>query len=229
MESLLLSTLFLGTGAGLHCLFMCGPLAAALPVGGLSPGKTLLAKMLHMAGRWLVYLLMGALAGYAGHGISWTGLQLPLLYALLLALVFFAGSWNFDKAKKIREGIRSFGLVLRKQNFHASFFLLGMANGLLPCGMVYAALAQSVLAASAGYGALVMLIFAASSSWWQYMLMLKIRPAPAALSGLRFLSGPRAGLLILSLVMAFRLWSLAKETPQGKTGAAAAISCGPAH
>ncbi len=214
MLALLISTLVLGLSAGLHCIFMCGPLAAALPLGGLGKAAAIRARLIFMGGRWLVYVLMGAMAGSAGHSLSWTGLQLPFVYVLLLLLVLLAGSWNFDWAKSIREGLRKRALGWRESNFTASFLLLGMANGLLPCGMVYAALAQSVLAATALHGAAMMLVFGLFSSWWQYLLLLGWRPAVPALFGLKYLASPRAGLVILSFLLAFRLWEMVGKSEE---------------
>ena len=90
----------------------------------------------------------------------------------------------------------------------ASLFLLGMVNGLLPCGMVYAALAQSVLAASAEGAALLMLVFGLSSSWWQLVFVSGWETRLKQFQLFRFLAAPRSALVMLGLVLAFRLWQM---------------------
>jgi len=56
----------------------------------------------------------------------------------------------------------NFKALLRSQTFF-SFFLLGMLNGLLPCGFVYFFAITAASTASPFYGALVMIIFGLST------------------------------------------------------------------
>ena len=53
--------------------------------------------------------------------------------------------------------------ILRSSTSVMSFLLLGMANGLLPCGMVYIALATSLSFAQIGESVLFMAMFGAGT------------------------------------------------------------------
>ncbi|MVM38574.1 hypothetical protein GO730_15110 [Spirosoma sp. HMF3257] len=58
-----LTTAFLtGLISSLHCVGMCGPLVAALPVGRLAQGQRWKAVALYHTGRIATYSILGALA-----------------------------------------------------------------------------------------------------------------------------------------------------------------------
>ena len=73
MSELLLPAILLGLAGSMHCIMMCGPLALALPLGGQTPSQKVVSRILFVAGRLVVYGLMGALVGSLGQGISWLG------------------------------------------------------------------------------------------------------------------------------------------------------------
>jgi sulfite exporter TauE/SafE len=124
---------------------MCGPLLLALPVAPGGPGRFLAGRLIYQLGRITTYALLGAVAGLAGKSIMLAGFQRGLSIALGVAIL--AG---FLISKKIAVSAPVVRLVgglktamsaqLRRRGFR-SLALLGLLNGLLPCGLVYVAMA----------------------------------------------------------------------------------------
>ena len=96
--SVALITGFVGS---LHCVGMCGPIAVALPIGGMSPLKALMARMSYHVGRLSAYMSLGYVFGYFGWGVRWAGMQQWLSIAiglLMLTLVFFQHNLGISAA-----------------------------------------------------------------------------------------------------------------------------------
>ncbi|HEV8494913.1 MAG TPA: sulfite exporter TauE/SafE family protein [Candidatus Angelobacter sp.] len=140
----------LGLVGSLHCAAMCGPLALALPVMGTTRGSFLAGRIIYNAGRLLTYCLLGVAVGLLGHGLALAGLQrwlsLSVGTAVLLALlsprrfqmaVVFTGKIQWLKSKLSN---------LFHQRSSGSLLLMGVLNGFLPCGLVYAACAAAITA-----------------------------------------------------------------------------------
>lgn len=205
MSPLVLTTLALGLAGSLHCLFMCGPLALALPLGGLSTRSRISARLLFVLGRWLIYGLMGAFVGGLGQGISWLGGQNTLLFLVCLILFGLVAGWEMDWARSIREYFQQRSRQFRQQKPMRAFFLLGLGNGLIPCGLVYGMLSQSALAGNAWTGAGLMVLFGIGNSWWHVVLMLGLTIRLPRLPLLQILASPRGSLAIVTLMLVFRL------------------------
>lgn len=129
-----LSALALGLLSSLHCVGMCGPLLLALPSRSL----------LYHVGRIFTYSILGLLFGLAGRHIYLAGWQQTLSISLgLTILIFFL-------LRRLPINLPRFSLAQRlitrlwQSPSTPAFFLLGAANGLLPCGMVYLALAAAL-------------------------------------------------------------------------------------
>ena len=137
-----------------------------------SKPKQATAHILYSMGRIFTYTILGALFGFlggvamfnnlangsllilAGAFMILTGLSLSgkIKFLTLIEHSFSSSSWF---SKLFRELLKTKSLV--------SFFILGMLNGLLPCGLVYFFAVTAASTASAIYGALVMLIFGLST------------------------------------------------------------------
>ena len=153
----------LGAAGSLHCIGMCGPLSLALPVHHFSKAGKLVALLLYQTGRILTYTVIGLLFGLAGRMIYVAGYQqlfsiIMGTLILLLALLYFLHKSHFRVPilNSFYQGVQQLMIRLLKSSTSLlSFLLLGMANGLLPCGMVYIALATSLsfsgLEESAGF------------------------------------------------------------------------------
>ena len=148
----MIAGLTLGATGSLHCVGMCGPLSLALPTHHMSSVGKIISLFLYQIGRVITYSLIGLLVGLVGRSIYLAGYQqlfsiLLGSLVLLLALFYFIqrGSFRSPLLARIYDPVQK--LVIRAMN-HANgplgFLLMGMANGLLPCGMVYLALAAAL-------------------------------------------------------------------------------------
>lgn len=213
MSQLILTAIALGIAGSLHCLLMCGPLALALPLGGLSPSQRVWARVLFLMGRWLIYGLMGALVGGLGQGISWLGGQTTLLFVVCILLFVLVSGWEMDWAKSIRGYFQAQSRTFRQHKPMQSFFLLGIGNGLIPCGLVYGVLSQSALAGETINGAFLMLVFGISNSWWHIVLMLEISARLPRLPWIQIFASPRGSLALVTILLVFRLLHSPQQLP----------------
>jgi len=165
---LLWTAFFLGLAGSLHCAGMCGPLAMALPGGGRNGRSGSLSSLwrgraFYNLGRTCTYGMLGVLFGMLGQTAAWAGLQrwvsiaagIAILLGLLAANRF---QWGLPATRLVVRLKPLFGPLLRSSSW-LSLFLLGLLNGLLPCGLVYVACAGAVATGSLGLGALFMVVF----------------------------------------------------------------------
>jgi len=162
-----ITPILLGLAASLHCVGMCGPLLLALPLDAAGKRQVLRQMTVYHAGRILTYAALGVLFGLLGKGIAVAGFQKGLSIGagvFMLAMAFTA--WRFEQlvtalpgfgafTQKVKSGIGQ----LLKQNPSSATFSVGLLNGLLPCGMVYAALAGAIAMSGAAEGGLFMALF----------------------------------------------------------------------
>lgn len=173
------AALSLGLLGGLHCLGMCGPIALALPRGDQKT-RYLVSKTLYNAGRILTYVILGAIVGAAGQMIAVAGWQQGLSIAsgvLLILMALFSFSRQLDMSflapfvglsRMVRKGLGPF----IKQNTYLSHVVFGTINGLLPCGLVYMAVAGALSTGSAGEGAVFMAAFGLGTFPWMFAVSL---------------------------------------------------------
>lgn len=168
MNPLLFSTAFmLGLFGSLHCLGMCGPLAMALPGAGERGVKYLVGRVLYNLGRVLTYGVMGILFGLLGQTMALAGLQrwLSIIAGLLLVAAVFLGRKRALSAKLmaplaglLRRLKATLGRLLGRHSL-GTMLGIGLLNGLLPCGLVYMALAGAAATGRAVDGGLFMVWF----------------------------------------------------------------------
>lgn len=166
MTGIFAIALLMGAVGSMHCIGMCGPLAMSLPVVSPTPAGKFLYTFLYNMGRIVTYALLGALLGLVGASFALAGLQQALSITvgtiILLCILFprsqltLAGS---GKMQQLFEKVRSrLGGFLFKKKFSSVFFI-GLLNGLLPCGLVYMAIAGAIATASVGKSMLFMATF----------------------------------------------------------------------
>jgi len=163
----LIAAIVIGFLGGFHCIGMCGPIAMALPVHNKSIVEKTMSILVYNFGRIATYGLFGILFGAIGKSFALFGFQQALSIILgSLILVFVI----FSYFKKIESRIFSklYFLINRvkqklTQLFHkrntSAFFSIGLLNGLLPCGLVYIALAGAMATGDIVKGILFMVFF----------------------------------------------------------------------
>lgn len=142
----------LGVTGSLHCIGMCGPLSLALPMHHLSKAGKFFSLLIYQLGRIITYSLLGALVGLAGRGFwrsgyqQWFSISLGILVLSLAALYFlFQRKIKLPIIDRWYRFIQTIIIrILEQRSSPFGFLLLGMANGLLPCGMVYVATAAAI-------------------------------------------------------------------------------------
>src|SRR5690554_2042226 len=156
---------FMGFFGSLHCVAMCGPLVLALPVSGRSAWWGTLNRLVYQFGRILTYGVLGLALGLLGNTIAVKGWQQVIsigtgsLLVLMGLFNFFSG--HFPGLVKRQQQIMQ--PVIRQMGYWlfrpGGSLLAGALNGLLPCGMVYMALAAALNADTVWGGGSFMVSF----------------------------------------------------------------------
>jgi hypothetical protein len=220
VDTLLPAMLLFGLASGLHCVGMCGGIVAAFSARRVVPiapapraAPEWRRQLAFNAGRILTYALGGAAAGALGGAARLMQATLPVqiaLFVLVQGVLILAGLYLLG-AGRLLARLEGVGAPLWRRVQPAAARLAGapgapaaagagMLWGLLPCAMVYAALATATLAGGPARGALAMLAFGAGTLPW-------LLGAGAALARLR--AGPGlarlravAGVLVLGMGVA---------------------------
>jgi len=150
-----------------HCAGMCGPIALAFPINKSSAFRKMGIILLYNSGRIITYGILGLVFGFFGRGIQLAGFQQIVSIALgviIIAVAVFPvllkpGSYLSHLLKKYTDTISmAFVRHLGTANVF-SYIIIGLLNGLLPCGLVYLALAASLMAGNIIDSALYMVFF----------------------------------------------------------------------
>jgi sulfite exporter TauE/SafE len=150
--ALIISAMVLGLAGSIHCIGMCGPLVMGMPFHN-EKGKSRVAGIsLYIFFKSLAYALLGILVGSIGKGFSMV-LEQRLLSIISGILIIAFALVPFLK-NKVQPGSRTqlffaqwYGRILGMPVVFR-FSGLGFLNGLLPCGIVYAALSAGLAIAS---------------------------------------------------------------------------------
>ncbi len=164
---ILTGALVFGFFTGFHCAGMCGPIAIALPLKNTSKLARFTGAFLYNIGRSITYAAMGFLFGMLGEGLNMAGFQQwvsIVMGTLMILSVLFPSLFKdrFELNKTAFNFVGNVKLKLRKlfsDPRHGTLFLIGLLNGLLPCGPVYAAVAAAIATGDAGTGAAFMFLF----------------------------------------------------------------------
>ncbi len=144
-----------GLVSSLHCIGMCGPIALALPV------KNPTNAFLYNVGRVFTYSLLGLLFGLFGRGLYLAGIQQPLSIVLGVGIILIVvlPKTHLPVMNKLTLWLRKRFTPFFKQKNAFALFMIGVLNGLLPCGMVYVALIGAMTMSDAMAGAGYMALF----------------------------------------------------------------------
>ena len=170
----IISIAFLGSFG--HCIGMCGGIVLAYSTIKIEPQSSKIsqsmAHLLYSFGRVLTYIILGAMFGALGGVATFSnyadgGLLIFAGVVMILAGLSLMGKikfltiieHSFSSSSVYKVAFKS---VLNSKS-NLSFFVLGMLNGLLPCGFVYFFAITAASTADPLSGALVMAIFGLST------------------------------------------------------------------
>ena len=164
--ALIIAALGLGLGTSLHCLGMCGPIAFSLGLGAENKLNFTLKNLTYQFGRVTTYATLGAIVGLVGQGLSFAGFQKYLsiiVGVLMIAMVLLPKNLSTSQGDKFFGRLlitlkSNLGNFIRKKTY-SSLYITGILNGLLPCGMVYIALAAALGVGDVLGSALFMVLF----------------------------------------------------------------------
>ncbi len=162
----IIAGLTLGLISSLHCVGMCGPLSLALPIQYLFKTKRIIAILLYQVGRVIIYSALGLIFGLAGHKVYLAGFQQWFSIGMGVLIIFLLIQyWIFRKRfqpnflNNFYPAVQKLMARILKIRGTVPFLFFGMANGLLPCGMVYIALAGALVTTRIQHSVLFMALF----------------------------------------------------------------------
>ncbi len=167
----LISAIAFGFLGSFHCVGMCGPIALSLPVQHLSGGARAVGIGLYNLGRIVMYAIIGIIFGVIGLSFQYFGWQQYLSIALGIALLILFiirivpknAIQKSSVFSKWNQWIIKFLAPLMKNPGKRNLILIGMLNGLLPCGLIYLALAGAMATGNIFYSGLFMAGFGAGT------------------------------------------------------------------
>ena len=171
---IILSTALLGSMG--HCIGMCGGIVVAYTSSKIDSKTSLMKQSLsHLSynlGRVVTYSALGAIFGFIGSAIAFSNTTKGILFLITGLLMLLAGLSLLGKIKFLNSAelsiakyswyTKSFQYLMRSKSY-GSFFLLGLLNGAIPCGLVYSFAIIAASTASPLDGAIVMAIFGLST------------------------------------------------------------------
>ncbi|TFH34629.1 MAG: sulfite exporter TauE/SafE family protein, partial [Bacteroidia bacterium] len=162
---IVISAIVLGVMGSFHCAGMCGPIALSLPLRGNNFMEKAFGGLLYNSGRTLMYGTMGALFGALGQGFRIAGFQkgISLVMGIIMILSVFLPAlfrrMNMVISEPLSGGVRRSIQKLFEARSYRGLFLIGLLNALLPCGLVYMAIAGAIGTGSIINGTIFMILF----------------------------------------------------------------------
>lgn len=170
----ILTIAFLGSFG--HCVGMCGGIVIAYSSTKVDMGwsrlKQAVSHLLYSSGRITTYVILGVMFGYLGGVTTFSNNTNGALLIIAGVAMILTGLSLIGKVKFLtivehsisKSGWyqQSFRALITNESL-ASFFILGMLNGLLPCGFVYFFAITAASTADPLWGGLVMFIFGLST------------------------------------------------------------------
>jgi sulfite exporter TauE/SafE len=159
---------FMGLIGSIHCIGMCGPLVMALPISQQTNFQKWQSILLYNAGKISSYSLLGIIFGLFGSQLPLYGVQenlsivmgsimiLYVVYVFVIKPKFISRFLQFNLLYTFI--VKNMGQLFQRKN-RAVFYLIGILNGLLPCGMIYVALTSAIAAQNIMQGGFIMAFF----------------------------------------------------------------------
>lgn len=157
----------IGILGSFHCLGMCGPIAIAIPHRSTTKAGIAAESLIYNFGRVVTYTLLGILLGIFGAPLRLAGFQeyvsiatgVIMLLIIIIPRKYYQGINDHRIVSKFVGKLKSKFQEFFKAKSILSLFALGFLNGLLPCGLVYIALAGSFAAGGVSESGLYMAAF----------------------------------------------------------------------
>lgn len=159
-----LGALFLvGLMTSLHCVAMCGGINVAQSARSAQKGIAVRGSVMYNLGRVVSYTLTGAVIGLLGKVFSLTpavkaGLQIAAAVFMLIMALNLMGGFTWLRRLNISMP-RGLSAKLAGLSGGRSSFVVGLANGLMPCGPLQSMQLYALSTGSAWMGAMSMLCF----------------------------------------------------------------------
>ena len=140
---------FIGIFTSIHCISMCG----AINIIATKSKKGIKNIILYNFGRVLSYTILGGIAGLIGSVFKFNEILsgIIILLAAIIMLIMSLSMLGICNLKNIK---------LLKNKIHSrNSFVIGLLNGLMPCGPLQAMQLYALSTSNFIYGALSMLLF----------------------------------------------------------------------
>jgi sulfite exporter TauE/SafE len=207
----LYAALVLGLVGGLHCAGMCGPLALALPGRDRTGVTFLLGRLAYNFGRVGTYCGLGLVFGAVGRSFWMAGVQrwasitlgLVLLFGLILSRKLALSRPVVLLVQRLKLAM---GGLIRRRSLVA-LGVLGLLNGLLPCGLVYVACAGAAATGGVISGLEYMAVFGLGTMPVMFVISISGKLMPTALR-LRLVRAVPLSIILLALLLILRGMSL---------------------
>ncbi|WP_375238762.1 sulfite exporter TauE/SafE family protein [Aurantibacter sp.] len=163
---MLLSALLLGLFGSFHCIGMCGPIAFLLPLDKTNKLKKGFQLFSYHFGRLTTYAFLGLVFGLLGRSLYLFGLQqrvsivlgVIMVLSVILPKKLSTSNWFTPMYQLVSKVKSLIGFNLKNKSV-SSFFIIGLLNGLLPCGLVYIAVFGAIGLGKLFEGSLYMAVF----------------------------------------------------------------------
>lgn len=164
---MLYTALLFGLISSFHCIGMCGPIAMMLPIDRSNQAKKVFQILLYHLGRLTAYGMLGLFFGILGKGLFLAGFQQKLSIFVGIMMIIFVivpekklAQYNFSKPiYKLISKVKSHLGAQFKRKSPDALFTIGLLNGFLPCGLVYAALFGAIAMQSELLGVAYMVLY----------------------------------------------------------------------
>jgi len=169
LAAALLLMFSMGFMGSLHCIGMCGGLVSVVSMA--SPKFRWGGLLIYQLGRVFTYSVFGLIVGLSGAALASMGgdivqrMLAALAGILMISFALNLAGWLPDPLRRIgawagqRMGLAGLASRVSKYPQLRNWFALGVVNGLLPCGLVYAALSLSLAAGEPSRAMLMMMSF----------------------------------------------------------------------
>jgi len=164
------------TGGFGHCIGMCGGFVLTYSVKLPARPRRwfsfslLIPHLLYSAGRMMTYAFLGGILGLLGQTLELFNFQgyLQILAGVVMLVIGAELAGWLPNLSNIhlpffRPFQQLFGSLLKELNY-TNCFLIGIVLGFLPCGLVYAAVAESLATGNVAGGMAMMIAFGAGTA-----------------------------------------------------------------